>query len=319
MKKILLVTTILLMTLVLCSCSKEDKESSVYSEPMSTAMTSDESQLQISSATATDSSDNTDISDTSSQKTSIINDADIRNLKWGMSLDDVKTYETEKNFTETVDNKDSSKTLLTYHNVPFDGYDTEMTLCVIEGKGLEGVNYRITGDRYDEIYNKIYEEYGKPSSEYDDPSSASWTIESNGYIIFLLRYSEDDTVITQYSFFPASEDDNNESSDNSETRPSASSATLGEQNALKMAINYLNVIPLSYKGLIEQLEFEGFSESEATYGADYCGADWYEQAALKAKQYLESLALSRSRLIEQLVFEGFTHSQAVYGAEYNGY
>lgn len=84
------------MTLVLCSCSKEDKESSVYSEPMSTAMTSDESQLQISSATATDSSDNTDISDTSSQKTSIINDADIRNLKWGMSLDDVKTYETEK-------------------------------------------------------------------------------------------------------------------------------------------------------------------------------------------------------------------------------
>lgn len=67
-EKILLVTTILLMTLVLCSCSKEDKESSVYSEPMSTAMTSDESQLQISSATATDSSDNTDISDTSSQK-----------------------------------------------------------------------------------------------------------------------------------------------------------------------------------------------------------------------------------------------------------
>ena len=71
--------------------------------------------------------------------------------------------------------------------------------------------------------------------------------------------------------------------------------------------------------MIEQLEFEGFSTSEATYAADHCGADWNEQAAKKARQYLEYSAFSRSELIDQLEFEGFTYSQAVYGVGENGY
>jgi hypothetical protein len=66
--------------------------------------------------------------------------------------------------------------------------------------------------------------------------------------------------------------------------------------------------------LIEQLEFEGYSHSEAVYAADNCGADWNEQAVKKAKQYLEHSSFSRSGLIDQLEFEGFTHSQAEYAA-----
>ena len=65
--------------------------------------------------------------------------------------------------------------------------------------------------------------------------------------------------------------------------------------------------------MVEQLEFEGYSYSEATYAADNCGADWYEQAVKKAEDYLEVMAFSRSGLVEQLEFEGFTHDQAVYG------
>ena len=99
----------------------------------------------------------------------------------------------------------------------------------------------------------------------------------------------------------------------------SASKSFGEQNALKKAYQYLEYNAFSYTGLIDQLEFEGFSTNEATYAADACGADWNEQAALKAQQYLKYSAFSRSELIDQLEFEGFTHSQAVYGAEQNGY
>lgn len=103
-----------------------------------------------------------------------------------------------------------------------------------------------------------------------------------------------------------------------EERASAA-ATLGERNALKTAQQYLSVMPFSYEGLIDQLEYEGFTHSEAVYGADHCGADWNEQAAMMAASYLDILPFSRSELIGQLEFEGFTHAQAVYGAEQNGY
>ena len=96
-------------------------------------------------------------------------------------------------------------------------------------------------------------------------------------------------------------------------------ATMGERNALESARQYLNSMAFSYSGLIEQLEYEGYSNSEATYAADNCGADWYEQAALSAKEYLNSMSFSRQGLIEQLEYEGFTYDQAVYGVEQNGY
>lgn len=80
-------------------------------------------------------------------------------------------------------------------------------------------------------------------------------------------------------------------------------ATMGERNALESALDYLDVLSFSYSGLIEQLEYEGYSTSEATYAADHCGADWYEQAALSAKEYLEIASFSRQSLIEQLEFE----------------
>ena len=101
---------------------------------------------------------------------------------------------------------------------------------------------------------------------------------------------------------------------------STTSATEGERNALQSAKDYLNYLGgFSYEGLIEQLEFEGYTHSEAVYAADNCGADWNEQAVIAARQYLNALSFSRQGLIEQLEFEGFTHSQAVYGVEQNGY
>lgn len=102
------------------------------------------------------------------------------------------------------------------------------------------------------------------------------------------------------------------------SRPDDSSAvdrtvTTGERNALDKAKSYLAMTAFSYSGLVEQLEFEGFTHEEAVYGADGCGANWNEQAARKAQQYLDMMSFSRAGLIEQLEFEGFTHSQAEYG------
>lgn len=95
--------------------------------------------------------------------------------------------------------------------------------------------------------------------------------------------------------------------------------TLGELNALSSAKDYLNSMAFSYKGLIKQLKYEGFSEKEATYGADNCGANWKEQASKMAKEYMNSMSFSKSGLIKQLEYEGFTSEQAKYGAKAVGY
>ena len=59
-------------------------------------------------------------------------------------------------------------------------------------------------------------------------------------------------------------------------------ATMGEKNALSKAKDYLDYSAFSYSGLVKQLEYEGFTHQEAVYGVDNCGADWNEQAAIKA-------------------------------------
>lgn len=106
-----------------------------------------------------------------------------------------------------------------------------------------------------------------------------------------------------------------------ETEPTATEqqVTMGMWNALSRAGQYLKYTAFSYSGLVKQLEFEGYSNEEAVYAADNCGADWNEQAVKKAKQYLDYSAFSKSALISQLEFEGFTHDQAVYAAEQNGF
>ena len=69
-------------------------------------------------------------------------------------------------------------------------------------------------------------------------------------------------------------------------------------------------------------EVERKAVEEATYAADHCGADWNEQALLKALSYLDTLAFSYTGLIDQLEFEEFTPEQARYavdrcGADWN--
>ena len=93
---------------------------------------------------------------------------------------------------------------------------------------------------------------------------------------------------------------------------------------MRAAKEYLDVMAYSKKGLIKQLSSSygsQFTEAEATYGVENCGANWYEQASRAAKEYLDVMAYSRDELIRQLSSSygsQFTYEEAVYGVEQNG-
>ena len=97
-----------------------------------------------------------------------------------------------------------------------------------------------------------------------------------------------------------------------------STETVNQKNARQKAAEYLDLSAFSRQGLIEQLEYEGFSKTDAEYGTDAINADWKEQASLKAKEYLEYSSFSRQGLIDQLLYEGFTKKQAEYGVSTTG-
>lgn len=100
-----------------------------------------------------------------------------------------------------------------------------------------------------------------------------------------------------------------------ESQPETSSIPYEYQNALTKADDYLRYSSFSYTGLISQLEYEGCTTEAATYAADNCGADWYEQASKTASDYLSFSAFSYSGLIDQLEYEGFSTQEATYAAD----
>lgn len=96
--------------------------------------------------------------------------------------------------------------------------------------------------------------------------------------------------------------------------PSIPISPVSQQSAVRSAQAYLEMSGFSRQGLIEQLQYEGFSIADATFAVDSLEVDWNLQAARSAKAYLEMSGFSRSGLVSQLEYEGFTPPQAEYGA-----
>ena len=89
-----------------------------------------------------------------------------------------------------------------------------------------------------------------------------------------------------------------------------------QQNAVKSAVAYLEYSAFSRSGLVDQLEFEGYSTEDANLAMnviELSGVSWDEQARESAEEYLNYTAFSETGLIEQLEYEGFTEQQARYG------
>jgi outer membrane murein-binding lipoprotein Lpp len=95
--------------------------------------------------------------------------------------------------------------------------------------------------------------------------------------------------------------------------PAHATATNRTQ-AVRAAREYLQTQAFSLKGLVKQLEFDGYSVSDATYGARHSGANWTHEAAEAARSYLQTQAFSLKGLVKQLEFDGYTARQAAYGA-----
>lgn len=85
--------------------------------------------------------------------------------------------------------------------------------------------------------------------------------------------------------------------------------------AFDVAASYLRYSSFSRDGLINQLEYEGYTTEEATAAVDAQGVDWNAQAVGSAESYLGFAAFSRQWLIEQLEFDGYTNSEATFGVD----
>jgi hypothetical protein len=101
--------------------------------------------------------------------------------------------------------------------------------------------------------------------------------------------------------------------------PAAPELTLSQRNAVSKGKSYLEYSAFSRSGLIDQLEYEGYSTADAEFAVDNIAPDWNAQAAAKAKSYLDYSSFSRDGLIDQLLYEGFSQEQAEAGASAVGY
>lgn len=104
-----------------------------------------------------------------------------------------------------------------------------------------------------------------------------------------------------------------------EESPEEPTLTMGQQQAIDKANEYLRTFAFSRQGLIDQLVFEGFSTEDATFAVDHIAVDWNEQAAKKAQDYLDLTSFSRQGLKDQLIHDGFTEAQAEYAVQAVGY
>ncbi len=86
-----------------------------------------------------------------------------------------------------------------------------------------------------------------------------------------------------------------------------------QENAVREAKDYLSDQGFSRQGLIKQLEYDQFSEQDATSAVDSLNVDWNAEAVRAAKDYLRDQGFSHGGLVSQLEYDGFTSSQAEYG------
>lgn len=148
----------------------------------------------------------------------------------------------------------------------------------------------------------LYLEYGVIGNK------LKYSLDKNGFLM------ENDTIIDKEEHKLANELDPKDVTVSS----NSGKVTTEKEQAVKSAKSYIAIMPFSYEGLVKQLEYDGYTNENAKYGATNCGADWYEQACISAQDYLDIMSFSRSGLIEQLEYDGYTHSQAVHGVDSTG-
>lgn len=164
-------------------------------------------------------------------------------------------------------------------------------------KELLKKNYADFTEEEKEEYEALQYNYSKYNDEYSDETKAEWRDQFVRLQTEALEESIESVKVVEEKV----------------------TETLSQKNAVKMAENYLDYTSFSKSGLIGQLEYEGFSNEDATYAVNQMNVDWKEQAVAMAKSYLDYTSFSKSGLIEQLEYEGFSNEDATYAAEQAGF
>lgn len=117
-----------------------------------------------------------------------------------------------------------------------------------------------------------------------------------------------DTVVTAPEV-PGAEDRG------SQDQPAETQMTTSQEQAVRAAESYIDTMPFSKRGLIDQLVYDQHSEADATFAVNHIDVDWNEQAVKAAQGYLDIMPFSQGDLVDQLKHDGFTQAQAEHGAE----
>ncbi|WP_435201879.1 Ltp family lipoprotein [Janibacter sp. GS2] len=103
--------------------------------------------------------------------------------------------------------------------------------------------------------------------------------------------------------------------------PAEPEMTTEQKNAIAAGENYLELMPFSEQGLIEQLSSDagdGYPKDVARAAVETLEVDFKEQAVQAAEDYLDLMPFSRSELIQQLssdAGDGYTTEQAEYAVD----
>ena len=159
-----------------------------------------------------------------------------------------------------------------------------------------------------DLYKKIKEKLNSLESELEDlkeedkESKLKVAVSSSlGKKLHETKDEEDDELNKE-----------DESNPYSELEPVFYNTIYGNEGAVNSAKDYLKFMAASKTKIISFLKKQGFTEEEAIYGAENCGADWYDQALRMAMSYLNVQEFTYEQLALQLMIEGFTEDEIIY-------
>lgn len=87
---------------------------------------------------------------------------------------------------------------------------------------------------------------------------------------------------------------------------------------MRSAENYLRSQGISRLGLIDQLQFEQFSEEDARYATEQSGADWNAEAVEAAQDFLSRNPYDAKTLTVLTESMGFTEDEVTHAVDEAG-
>lgn len=101
-----------------------------------------------------------------------------------------------------------------------------------------------------------------------------------------------------------------ESSSVETSKPPLESLSENQVQAIQIAEDYLDTMPLSQTELLQMLTVENINLEDAKFALSHVNVNWIEQAEIVAKEYMEDGVSSKDDLIDVLMNEGFTKKEA---------